>query len=105
MDTATAQDTTVRDAVEEHFLGENLSIPERVVVSPTLGVFQPARVDVVTTEGEIVHAGQTVGTIEASGASIPVVSPFTGFLMGMLAEDGDRVRAGQPVAWLRVVEG
>lgn len=105
MDTATTQDrTTVRDAVEEHFLGENLSIPERVVVSPALGVFQPCRPLVVTAEGEIVQAGDTVGTIDSSGVTTPVISPFTGFLMGMLAEDGDRLRVGQPVAWLRVVE-
>ena len=28
-------------------------------------------------------------------------SAFRGFLMGMLAVEGERVREGQPVAWLR----
>jgi hypothetical protein len=31
-----------------------------------------------------------------------VRSPFRGTLMGMLAHPGERLRAGQPVAWLRV---
>ncbi len=40
--------------------------------------------------------------IEAPGSSTPVSSPFKGELMGMLAEPGERLREGQPVAWLRV---
>ena len=33
---------------------------------------------------------------------MPVCSPFRGMLIGMLAQPGERLREGQPVAWLRV---
>jgi biotin carboxyl carrier protein len=81
--------------------GETLAVLERVVVSPALGVFRPAPPATVTAEGELVAAGQEVGVIEGPGLSVPVVSPFAGFHMGLLAHPGERVREGQPVAWLR----
>jgi biotin carboxyl carrier protein len=83
--------------------GEVLGVLERVVVAPTRGVFTPLAPGCVTTEGELVEAGQAIGTIESSGTPIEVLSPFTGFLMGMLAHEGERLREGEPVAWLRVV--
>jgi len=84
------------------FTGEQLSVPERVVVATTAGIFQPLPPQTVTAEGEIVMSGQAIGTIESGGISTEVHSRFTGFLMGMLAHAGERVRPGQPVAWLRV---
>ena len=79
-----------------------LRIPERVVVAPCGGVFEPTPPETVTSEGEIVHEGQTVGMLRSSGTDVPVRTPFAGFLMGMLAARGERVREGQPIAWLRV---
>jgi len=81
--------------------GEELGVPERVVVAPVLGVFRPLSSDGVTTEGELVDTGQVIGIVVASGEEVPVRSAFRGFLMGMLAVEGERVREGQPVAWLR----
>ena len=83
--------------------GEVLGVLERVVVAPSRGVFSPLAPCCVTTEGELVEAGQAIGTIESSGQAVEVLSPFTGFLMGMIAHDGERLREGEPVAWLRVV--
>lgn len=83
--------------------GEDLAVLERVVVAPSRGVFTPLAPETVTAEGELVQAGQAIGTIESSGATVSVFSPFTGFLMGMLADEGERMREGEPVAWLRVV--
>ncbi len=83
--------------------GEDLAVLERVVVAPSRGVFSPLGPETVTAEGELVRAGQAIGTIESSGATVSVLSPFTGFLMGMLADAGERMREGEPVAWLRVV--
>jgi len=83
--------------------GEDLMVLERVVVAPTRGVFTPIEPALTTTEGELVEVGQAIGTIESSGTATPVVSPFTGFLMGMIAHEGERLREGEPVAWLRVV--
>ena len=84
--------------------GEALGVPERVVVAPCGGVFEPTPPATVTTEGEIVQAGQVVGVLRAPGRTTEVRSAFSGFLMGLLAHDGERVREGQPVAWLRVFD-
>ena len=81
--------------------GETLAVLERVVVAPTVGVFRPAPPETVTAEGEIVAEGQEVGFIEGPGLRVPVISSFSGFHMGLLAHAGERVREGQPVAWLR----
>ena len=93
------------DAVPVH--GEVLAVPERVIVAPTVGVFRPlGEIDEVDlsegADATVVSAGQAIGVIEGPGSSTPVRSPFGGFLVGMLARRGERVREGQPVAWLRL---
>lgn len=85
--------------------GEHLLVPERVIVAPSLGVFRPSAPATVTSEGEVVAVGQVIGHVSSSGEATPVRSPFAGFLMGMLARPGERVREGQPVAWLRAFAG
>ena len=82
--------------------GEEVQVLERLIVSPKLGAFRATPPQTFTTEGEIVYTGQVVGFVGTPGDEHPVVSPFTGFLMGMMAADGERVREGQPVAWLRL---
>lgn len=82
---------------------EEVHVPERLIAAPAAGVFRTAPPEVVTAEGEIVHAGQVVGSIEVTGGSVTVTSAHTGFLMGLLAAPGERVRAAQPLAWVRVV--
>jgi biotin carboxyl carrier protein len=84
--------------------GEHLDVLERVVVAPAAGLFCALPPRVVTTEGEIVMRGQAVGAVDGPGGSVRVESPFTGFLMGILAEPGQRVREGEPVAWLRTTD-
>ena len=81
--------------------GEQLGVPERVILAPALGVFRPVDGD-PTPEGEVVEEGQIVGVIDVGGRQLPVRSAFTGLLVGMMAHPGERVREGQPVAWLRV---
>lgn len=80
--------------------GEQLRVPERVIVAPAVGVFRPA--PEAAPEGGHVLAGQQIGVIESRGHAQPVRSAFTGFLVGLLAHPGERVREGQPLAWLRV---
>ena len=88
--------------------GEDVRVPERVILAPAVGVFQPAPegVDLVgLDEGAgplAVAEGQVVGVVESRGQAHPVRSAFSGFLVGLLAHPGERVRQGQPVAWLRV---
>ncbi|HEX6417178.1 MAG TPA: biotin/lipoyl-containing protein [Acidimicrobiales bacterium] len=82
---------------------EEVHVPERLIAAPAAGVFRAAPPEVVTAEGEIVHAGQVVGSIEVTDGSVAVTSAHTGFLMGLLALPGERVRADQPLAWVRVL--
>jgi biotin carboxyl carrier protein len=82
--------------------GERMHVPERLVVAPSAGVFLRLPSGARSTEGDLVAPGQSIGVIDGPGTSTPVRSPFAGFLMGMLAEPGQRLRAGEPVAWLRI---
>jgi biotin carboxyl carrier protein len=84
--------------------GDDLHVHARMVVAPVAGVFRAAAPGTFTTEGEILVEGQVIGVIEGSGREVEVVSAFTGFFMGSLAETGERVRPGQPVAWLHDVD-
>ena len=74
--------------------GEHLFAVERLVVSPTAGVFSP-----VTTlgVGDKVQVGTVLGTV----GEIEVRSPFAGVLQNFIAVDGERLTSHQPVAWLR----
>jgi biotin carboxyl carrier protein len=78
--------------------GELLDVPERMIVAPSVGVFRPH----VVADGDVVDAGEEIGVVEGPGVSMPVRSPFRGKLIAMLAHPGERLREGQPVAWLRV---
>jgi len=78
--------------------GEGLLVPERMIVAPAVGTFRP----VSLRDGAQLEVGQTVGMVDGPGTSTPVASPFTGQLVGMLVHPGERLREGQPIAWLRV---
>jgi len=93
--------------------GEDLEVSERVILAPAVGVFQPVAGEATNADSDGNHQpseeeqsvieGDVVGVVESRGQAVPVRSAFTGFLMGMLAHPGERVREGQPVAWLRVL--
>jgi biotin carboxyl carrier protein len=81
--------------------GETLAVPERVIVAPAQGTFRPVEAAAEAASEASVVAEQVIGFVEGKGHSTPVRSPFGGKLMGLLAHAGERVREGQPVAWLR----
>ena len=82
--------------------GERLAVPERVIVAPASGKFRPADDNGEGIgEGGALDPDAVIGFVDGSGQSTPVRSPFRGFLVGLLAHAGERVREGQPVAWLR----
>ena len=83
-----------------HSTGEALVVPERMIVAPAVGVFRPMAT--ATLEGGLVSEGDPIGMVEGPGTTMPIRSPFAGTLVGMLAHPGERLREGQPVAWLRV---
>ncbi len=76
--------------------GEYLFATERLVVSPANGVFE-------TGEGIAVGASVGVGHLIGRVGDHDVRSPFAGELMGILALEGERVTASQPIAWLRTI--
>lgn len=82
--------------------GELLVVPERVILAPAPGKFRPADAGAEPAEGDPVDREQVIGFVDGIGHSTPVRSPFAGRLMGLLASAGERVREGQPVAWLRL---
>lgn len=78
--------------------GETLGVPERMIVAPAVGVFRAQTAE----SGDIVCEGDEIGVVEGPGTRQPVRSPFGGTIMGMMVQPGERLRQGQPVAWLRV---
>ena len=95
--------------------GEHLYTSERVIVSPTPGVFEPD-VQLAALEstalaeataapgsgqgaepGSVLAVGDRVGTVGLTD----VRTPFDGILVRWLAVRGERVVEGQPVAWIR----
>jgi len=78
--------------------GESLSVPERLVVSPVTGRFQ---LDGRTLSDAGPEAEVRVGELLGRVGDCPVRSRFAGRLMGVLALPGERVMAGQPIAWIR----
>jgi [acyl-carrier-protein] S-malonyltransferase len=75
--------------------GEHLFTTERLVVSPTAGVFEPAA---GMDNGITLAPGDVVGRV----GNQDVRTPFAGTLMGLLAHTGERMTVSQPVMWLRV---
>jgi pyruvate/2-oxoglutarate dehydrogenase complex dihydrolipoamide acyltransferase (E2) component len=50
--------------------------------------------------GETIIAGDTLLVVESDKATVDLESPVTGTLVVVLAEEGDEVRIGQPLAEL-----
>lgn len=74
--------------------GEHLFAVERLVVSPSAGVFTPL--------GEIADGCQVdVGTVVGHVGDVEVRSSFAGVLQSFIAVDTERVTLRQPIAWLR----
>ena len=80
--------------------GDDIHFDARLVIAPVAGVFQ-AVADEAILLGQVVTIGQVLGHIMGPGRSVEVTSFCDGRFMGMLAVPGQRLRVGQPVAWLR----
>ena len=76
--------------------GEHLFAVERLVVSPSAGLFSP---ESSVTIGSHISVGHVIGVV----GEIEVRSPFAGVIQNFIAVEGERVTAHQPIAWLRSV--
>lgn len=76
--------------------GEHLFAVERLVVSPTAGLFTP---ESSVTIGSHISVGHVIGAV----GDTKVRSPFAGVIQNFIAVEGERVTAHQPIAWLRSV--
>ena len=77
----------------------------RIVVAPASGTFRSAEKNEQSAarSGTTVSAGTELGQIEARGGARPVTSAWPAVLVEWLAEDGDPVSEGQPLARLEPV--
>ncbi|MGH9132760.1 MAG: hypothetical protein ACRDZZ_02400, partial [Ilumatobacteraceae bacterium] len=73
--------------------GEHLFAVERLVVSPTAGIFTPIGLG----DGDHIEVGTVLGHVGGH----EVRSPFAGVLQSYIAVDTERVAPRQPIAWLR----
>jgi biotin carboxyl carrier protein len=76
------------------------NIRERVVVSPCSGRFHPLPPESFTTEGEWVEPGQVLAEVHNGESVVEVRSAFRGWVMGMLALDGQPVKDGDALLWI-----
>ncbi|MGK2958413.1 MAG: ACP S-malonyltransferase [Acidimicrobiales bacterium] len=77
--------------------GEHLYMTERLVVSPSAGIFEPAERWRNHQPDAHIEVGELLGTVSGD----EVRSRFSGVIMGLIAIDGERVTTSQPIAWLR----
>ena len=93
--------------------GEHLYMSERVVVSPSSGIFSPESslrapgTGLLPGTGDDSGAGEpssdvAVGDLVGRAGVSEVRTPFAGQVIRWLAADGERVQEGQPLVWLRV---
>jgi [acyl-carrier-protein] S-malonyltransferase len=76
--------------------GEHLFAVERLVVSPSAGLFSP---ESSVTIGSHISVGHVIGVV----GETEVRSPFAVVIQNFIAVEGERVTAHQPIAWLRSV--
>lgn len=77
------------------FVAEDPHVDVRIVVAQAPGTF--AKADDAPATGAPLSAGQIIGAV--GGTQVP--TPFNGVVAGWIAEPGERLRAFQPILWLR----
>ena len=110
MDAVAATTTeAAREDAAQH-VGEHLYMSERVVVSPSSGIFAPEQTLAApgagllpgTLEPDGAHSTIDVGDLVGRVGVAEVRTPFRGEVVRWLAAGGERVQQGQPLLWLRV---
>jgi [acyl-carrier-protein] S-malonyltransferase len=94
-------DGDAADATRSGDQGEVVVLPERFAVSPGHGRFYPVSPSRFNDERPYVEPGDLLGEVRNGAASIPVRSPFRGWVMAHLAWEGELVTPGQILLSLR----
>jgi [acyl-carrier-protein] S-malonyltransferase len=97
----TQSDGDAADPTKGGDQGEVVVLPERFAVSPGHGRFYPVTPSRFNDERPYVEPGDLLGEIRNGAASIPVRSPFRGWVMAHLAWEGELVTPGQILLSLR----
>lgn len=97
-------DASARETHHVRWFAEDVSLQERLILAPRAGTFHPVNPDVSRAEPIRVAIGDEVGVVIQLGEKHEIESSFTGMLLGLLVLPGERVRAGQPVAWLTTAD-
>jgi [acyl-carrier-protein] S-malonyltransferase len=97
----TQADGEAADATKSGDQGEVVVLPERFAVSPGHGRFYPVTPSRFNDERPYVEPGDLLGEVRNGAASIPVRSPFRGWVMAHLAWEGELVTPGQILLSLR----
>jgi [acyl-carrier-protein] S-malonyltransferase len=97
----TQADGEAADATKSGDQGEVVVLPERFAVSPGHGRFYPVSPSRYDDERPYVEPGDLLGEVRNGAASIPVRSPFRGWVMAHLAWEGELVTPGQILLSLR----
>jgi [acyl-carrier-protein] S-malonyltransferase len=97
----TASDGDPAEATKGGDQGEVVVLPERFAVSPGHGRFYPVTPSRFNDERPYVEPGDLLGEVRNGAASIPVRSPFRGWVMAHLAWEGELVTPGQILLSLR----
>jgi len=89
--------TAARALVEQHAeISAGLAPAWRLAVAPVAGTFRPSTVDL----GASVAPGAAVGIVVSQSRESSIAAVHGGVLVEWLAEDGDPVTPGQPIALL-----
>jgi hypothetical protein len=98
----------VRKGPSEHFWGDGfqpegefVSIPERVVVSPTWGRFHGEALEA----GALVPMGAVIGRIREGTEETYLYAPVNAAFVAWLVRDRERVRPGTALARLLQLDG
>jgi [acyl-carrier-protein] S-malonyltransferase len=94
-------DAAKGDVAKGEDQGEVVVLPERFAVSPGHGRFYPVTPSRFNDERPYVEPGDLLGEVRNGAASIPVRSPFRGWVMAHLAWEGELVTPGQILLSLR----
>src|SRR5687768_9189414 len=70
------------------------------VIMPKMGdaMEEGTLVEWLADEGASVSSGEVIGNIQTDKATVELTAPSTGTLTGLLAQPGDTIEVGKPIA-------